>query len=46
MDLIAALCDPIIVLAEGTVLMQGTMEEVRSNPDVLDAYLGGGEEAA
>ena len=46
MELIAALCDPVIVLAEGTVLTQGTMEQVRSNPDVLDAYLGGGEEAA
>ncbi|TQV68327.1 ABC transporter ATP-binding protein [Denitrobaculum tricleocarpae] len=44
MDLIASLCDPVIVLAEGTVLMQGHMTEVRSNPDVLDAYLGGGEE--
>ncbi|WP_282605172.1 ABC transporter ATP-binding protein [Pelagibius sp. Alg239-R121] len=44
MDLIASLCDPVIVLAEGTVLTQGTMAEVRSNPDVLDAYLGGGEE--
>lgn len=44
MDLIASLCDPVIVLAEGTVLTQGTMAEVRRNPDVLDAYLGGGEE--
>ena len=44
MDLIASLCDPVIVLAEGTVLTEGTMEEVRSNPEVLDAYLGGGEE--
>ena len=43
MDLIASLCDPVIVLAEGSVLMQGTMAEVRANPDVLDAYLGGGE---
>ncbi len=46
MDMIAALCDPVIVLAEGTVLMQGTIDEVRANKDVLDAYLGGGEEAA
>ncbi len=45
MDLIASLCDPVIVLAEGTVLTQGSMAEVRSNPEVLDAYLGGGEEA-
>ncbi len=44
MDLIASLCDPVIVLAEGTVLTQGTMDEVRANPDVLEAYLGGGEE--
>ncbi len=44
MDLIASLCDPVIVLAEGTVLTQGTMAEVRSNPEVLDAYLGGGDD--
>ena len=43
MDLIASLCDPVIVLAEGSVLMEGTMAEVRSNPAVLDAYLGGGD---
>lgn len=41
MDLIAALCDPVIVLTEGSVLMEGTMDEVRSDPRVLDAYLGG-----
>ncbi|WP_350335002.1 ABC transporter ATP-binding protein [Coralliovum pocilloporae] len=41
MDLIAAICDPVIVLAEGTVLTEGKMADVRSNPQVLDAYLGG-----
>jgi branched-chain amino acid transport system ATP-binding protein len=46
MDLIASLCDPVIVLAEGTVLMEGTMEEVRKDPRVLDAYLGGGDDEA
>jgi len=45
MDMIASLCDPIIVLAEGSVLMEGTMDQVRANAEVLDAYLGGGEEA-
>jgi branched-chain amino acid transport system ATP-binding protein len=45
MDLIASLCDPVIVMAEGTVLTQGTMAEVRRDPRVLDAYLGGGEAA-
>ena len=44
MDLISSLCDPVIVLAEGTVLTQGKMEDVRRNPEVLDAYLGGGED--
>lgn len=44
MDLIASLCHPVIVLAEGSVLTQGSMDEVRKNPEVLDAYLGGGED--
>ena len=46
MDLIASLCDPVIVLAEGSVLTQGPMDMVRNDPRVLEAYLGGGEEAA
>ncbi|MBE9554709.1 MAG: ABC transporter ATP-binding protein [Proteobacteria bacterium] len=44
MDLISSLCDPVIVLAEGCVLTQGKMEDVRRDPQVLDAYLGGGED--
>ena len=46
MDLIAALCDPVVVMAEGTVLTQGTMAEIRANPEVLDAYLGAPTETA
>ena len=41
MDLIARLCDPVVVMAQGSVLLQGTMEAVRGNPDVIEAYLGG-----
>ncbi|MEM7377403.1 MAG: ABC transporter ATP-binding protein [Pseudomonadota bacterium] len=41
MDMIGALCDPVIVMAEGAVLMEGSMDEVRRDPRVLDAYLGG-----
>lgn len=41
MDLIAELCDPVIVLAEGRVLTQGTMEQVRADDRVIDAYFGG-----
>jgi branched-chain amino acid transport system ATP-binding protein len=45
MDLIAELCDPVVVMAQGTVLMEGTMDEVRANEEVLAAYLGGGAAA-
>ncbi len=41
MDTIAELCQPIVVMAEGRVLTIGTMDEIRANEDVLDAYLGG-----
>jgi branched-chain amino acid transport system ATP-binding protein len=40
MDLIARLCDPVIVMAEGRVLTQGTMAEIRRNEAVIEAYLG------
>ncbi|HEY3145984.1 MAG TPA: ABC transporter ATP-binding protein [Dongiaceae bacterium] len=40
MDLIARLCDPVIVMAEGKVLTQGTMAEIRRNDAVIEAYLG------
>lgn len=41
MDLIAALCDPIHVLAEGRVLTSGSFGEISSNSRVTEAYLGG-----
>jgi branched-chain amino acid transport system ATP-binding protein len=41
MDMIARLCNPVIVMAEGSVLTEGTMSTVRADPRVLDAYLGG-----
>ena len=44
MDFIASLCERIIVLAEGSVLTEGTMATVRRDSRVIDAYLGGGEE--
>ncbi|SFX72719.1 ABC transporter ATP-binding protein [Marinospirillum alkaliphilum] len=40
MDMIARLCDPVIVLAQGQVMMQGTIEQVRNNPEVVEAYFG------
>ena len=41
MDLIAALCNPVLVMAQGKLLMEGSPDEVRSDPRVLEAYLGG-----
>ncbi|WP_404417213.1 ABC transporter ATP-binding protein [Marinospirillum sp.] len=40
MDMIARLCDPVIVLAQGEVMMEGSIEEVRNNPEVVEAYFG------
>ena len=42
MDFIARLCDPVIVMAEGRLLTQGSIEEVRANEEVIEAYLGTG----
>ena len=39
-DFITKLCDPVIVLAEGKVLFQGTAKEVKDNNEVIDSYLG------
>jgi len=41
MDLIMQLCDPVLVLAQGRLLLQGAPETVRNDPRVLEAYLGG-----
>jgi ABC-type branched-subunit amino acid transport system ATPase component len=40
MDVIAELCEPIYVLAEGRTLTHGTFREVASNREVMQAYLG------
>jgi branched-chain amino acid transport system ATP-binding protein len=40
MDLIARLCDPVIVMAEGRVLAEGSMAAIKENAAVQEAYLG------
>ena len=42
MEFISRLCDPVIVMAEGKVLAEGSAEEVKSNEEVIEAYLGTG----
>ncbi|WP_444678635.1 ABC transporter ATP-binding protein [Halomonas sp. E19] len=40
MDMIARLCNPVIVLAQGSVMVEGTIEEIQNNPQVIEAYFG------
>ncbi|EBA04746.1 ABC transporter related protein [Rhodobacteraceae bacterium HTCC2150] len=42
MDFIGRLCDPVICMAEGGMLAQGTIDEIKSNEQVIEAYLGTG----
>jgi branched-chain amino acid transport system ATP-binding protein len=41
MEFVMDLCQHVTVLSQGTPLMSGPPERVRTNPVVLDAYLGG-----
>jgi branched-chain amino acid transport system ATP-binding protein len=41
MDLVMNLCNPIIVMSQGSKLMEGSPEQVRRDERVLEAYLGG-----
>ncbi len=40
MDLVMKISNPVICMAYGTVLAQGTPQEIQDNPRVLEAYLG------
>jgi branched-chain amino acid transport system ATP-binding protein len=40
MDFIKRMCNPVIVMAEGSVLFEGTSEEVMKNEKVIESYLG------
>ncbi|NNE79158.1 MAG: ABC transporter ATP-binding protein [Silicimonas sp.] len=42
MDFIGRLCNPVICMAEGKVLAEGTLDEIKANEQVIEAYLGTG----
>lgn len=44
MDFIMRHCDPVIALAEGKIVFQGTAAQAQADPVLLDAYLGTGVE--
>jgi ABC-type branched-subunit amino acid transport system ATPase component len=46
MEFVMGLCHRVTVLSQGSTLVSGTPDEVRSNPAVLDAYLGGEDDPA
>ncbi|MDT0590987.1 ABC transporter ATP-binding protein [Halomonas sp. PAR8] len=45
MEMIARLCDPVIVLAQGSVMVEGSIEEIQNNPEVIEAYFGASQDA-
>ncbi len=40
MDMVMRLCNPVLVMAQGQLVMQGEPEAVRNDPRVIEAYLG------
>ena len=39
-DFISRLCDPVIVMAEGSILMTDEISKIRKNEEVIEVYLG------
>jgi neutral amino acid transport system ATP-binding protein len=40
MEFVMSLCDTVAVMHRGTKIAEGTPQEIRNNPAVLEAYLG------
>ncbi len=42
LEVVEKICSRVVVMATGKQLAEGTLAELRSNPAVIEAYLGGG----
>ena len=42
MEFISRLCNPVIVMAEGSVLFEGSVEDAKKDERVIESYLGRG----
>jgi ABC-type branched-subunit amino acid transport system ATPase component len=40
MDIVARICDPVVVMAQGATLISGSFDEIAADPRVQNAYLG------
>jgi len=43
LDYVSRLCDQVVVLAQGELLMKGSVDEARNDQRVIEAYFGGGK---
>ncbi|MEP1930597.1 MAG: ABC transporter ATP-binding protein [Roseibium sp.] len=43
LDYVSKLCSSVVVMAQGELLMRGTVDEVRQDERVIEAYFGGGK---
>lgn len=46
MRFVMTMCDPVVVMANGTVIAEGTPTQIQRDPHVLEAYLGGRNDGA
>jgi branched-chain amino acid transport system ATP-binding protein len=44
LSVVASLADRITVLSRGSIIAEGNYDAISKNPDVINAYIGGGDD--